>query len=366
MDQLEKIIRENCWRFPKGYPDINDEADKSLLFSIVEGIIGEEEEEEIKFDKQELIDYIEGITDEDILKKIFKLAKSAGFSKNLNSYLGNKNLTDKDINYFVSLLQDMDKLGEFAALASNPPKINLDDDKQNYYNQIPGFEAGELKKLFIDMKDSIKGTVSLGPGENFLSVFFGNIKKEGSKGDLNIDDIGEVELKSRTGNVGAIVAPKIYNRGDFSQDIKPYLSSFIKSLELEPEQEAEILKLNEPGVAGSWTKKIDAFYKKYNEFGGDKDLFIRELNDTFKKMYRTLNLNASDFITDNEFKSGEFVLELAKQLASAYYDKEQFDGIMFSDPNGNFKYYSEDGFVDAIGDEIKITFPTDLVPRLKI
>ena len=362
MDVFDKILKEHSWKFSKGYPDINIQEDKDLLFSIVKGIVGEQEEKP-SFDKQELIDFIQGVEDEEILKKILKFAKSSGFTKNLNSYLDNKNLTDKDINYFVSLLQDMDKLGEFAALASNPPKIDLTGN--NYYSQISGFTPAELKKLFIDMKDSIKGTVSLGPGENFLSVFFGNISKEGKKGDLNIDG-KEVELKSRTGTAGAIVSPRIYNRGDFSTSIKPYLSDFIKSLDLEPEQEEEMLALNEPGVAGSWTKKLNAFYKKYNEFGGDKTLFSKELTNTFKKMYRTLDLNASNFLSNDEFKSGEFVIDLAKKLAQDYYDIEKFDGLMFSDPDGNFKYYSEGDFVDKIGSEITVSYPTDLVPRLKI
>ena len=367
MDVFDKILKEHSWKFPKGYPDINDPKDKEDLFAIVESYkykLKEEEKETPAFNKQELIDFIQGVEDEETLKKIFKLAKSAGFTKNLNGYLDKKNLTDKDINYFVNLLQDMNKLGEFAAIATNPPTLDLSGN--NYYTQIPGFTPAELKTLFIDMKDSIKGTVSLGPGENFLSVFFGNVSKEGSKGDLAIDGVGEVELKSRTGNVGAIVSPRIYNRGDFSTSIKPYLSDFIKSLDLDPEQEEELLALNQPGVAGSWTKKLNAFFKKYNEYNGDKDIFTKELNNTFKKMYRTLDLDANNFLTNSEFKSGEFVLELAKQLAKAYYEVEGFDGAMFSDPNGNFKYYKGGEFVDAIGGDIKVSYPTDLVPRLKI
>ena len=38
MDIIEKFIRENCWRFPKGYPDINDPEDKKLLFKLLEEI----------------------------------------------------------------------------------------------------------------------------------------------------------------------------------------------------------------------------------------------------------------------------------------------------------------------------------------
>ena len=36
MDVFDKILKEHSWKFPKGYPDINDEADKALLFSLVQ------------------------------------------------------------------------------------------------------------------------------------------------------------------------------------------------------------------------------------------------------------------------------------------------------------------------------------------
>ena len=45
MDALEKLIRENCWRFPKGYPDMDNPKDKEFLYSIIENIIGEQEED---------------------------------------------------------------------------------------------------------------------------------------------------------------------------------------------------------------------------------------------------------------------------------------------------------------------------------
>ena len=49
---------------------------------------------------------------------------------------------------------------------------------EEYFNlrlinqEIPGFTSAELESLYKDMKDSIQGTVSVGPGEAFLTVFF--------------------------------------------------------------------------------------------------------------------------------------------------------------------------------------------------
>ena len=48
MDPIEKIIRENCWRFDKGYP--STEEDFSYLKTIIESTIKEQEEEELSKD----------------------------------------------------------------------------------------------------------------------------------------------------------------------------------------------------------------------------------------------------------------------------------------------------------------------------
>jgi len=39
---------------------------------------------------------------------------------------------------------------------------------------------------------------------------------------------------------------------------------------------------------------------------------------------------------------------------------------MFADFNGNFKYYPEGEFINQIGKEIIVSYPTDQLPRLKI
>jgi len=63
MDIIEKFIRENCWRFPKGYPDINNDIDRTLLnkillesgFPTLEGEISEQSPAYNPFSYGELI-----------------------------------------------------------------------------------------------------------------------------------------------------------------------------------------------------------------------------------------------------------------------------------------------------------------------
>jgi len=42
MDQFDKFLNNNAWRFPKGYPDLNNEQDILLLELLVSKILGEE------------------------------------------------------------------------------------------------------------------------------------------------------------------------------------------------------------------------------------------------------------------------------------------------------------------------------------
>lgn len=53
MDALTRLIEENAWRFPKGYPDINDKDDMKLLNALVEATlhgISLTEAEEVQYD----------------------------------------------------------------------------------------------------------------------------------------------------------------------------------------------------------------------------------------------------------------------------------------------------------------------------
>ena len=41
MDSIEKFLRNVSYKFPKGYPDINDPKDKERLFEMIKEITGE-------------------------------------------------------------------------------------------------------------------------------------------------------------------------------------------------------------------------------------------------------------------------------------------------------------------------------------
>ena len=45
MDVFDKVLKEHNWKFKKGYPDLKDKEDKTLLQSIINGYLTEAEEE---------------------------------------------------------------------------------------------------------------------------------------------------------------------------------------------------------------------------------------------------------------------------------------------------------------------------------
>jgi len=361
MDVTDRLYTEWAWRTKSGVPDINNPEDKSILHKLISELTEADEQSDKELQKN-LISIISNTTDVDTLKRIMKYAKNIGYGDSMKGYLESKNLSRKDILYFQSLLSDLGKTGEFAKIASNPPTFNKEGS--NYFEQIPGFSSDELRSLYSDMKDSIQGTVSLGPGEAFLSVFFKNVQKAQAKGDLKIDG-EEVELKSRTGSTGALVAPSYVVRGKSTELVKD-LVKVTDEFNLESDTSKDLE--NYLTVKGtSWPYKIDGLYKALIQAGIDKLSAKDKISKTVSSWYKgKLKLDISSFFTEEEFRSSDFVIALAKQLARDYFNEHRFDGFMISDNLGNFKYYNGDSFVDAIGSDLIASNPSDLVPRIKV
>jgi hypothetical protein len=298
-----------------------------------------------------------------IFKKTINYTYNLLFYKKIFNYLIKKNINTKESIYFLHLLGSINKIKTFYNIIKHP--ISFDITKNNIFNQIPGFTPEELEYIFVSMKDSTKGNVSLGPGELFLIIFFKNITQNNIKGDLNIEGVGEVELKSRTGNHGSLFVSKYYTRGSFSTSVKPHISTLINNLKLSTEHSSKLETFNVSG-GHSWLIKIDNIYKQYLEYNGDEKLFIQEFNNILKVMYPTFNINITPFLTST-FNYEAFNLYLTQLSSTEYIKTSTFKGIMFANHMGHFKFIKNEDFVEAINkQEIKISYPSDLFSRLKI
>lgn len=370
MDVFDKIIKEHSWRFSKGYPDINIQEDKDMLFSIVRGIVGEQEEESTisKDSLKKLID------DTDLssvqLSKLDSIIKKITFTTPIENYLNQKakesNISKGQVSKFMNLLDDLDIQSEFAEYIKNPSSLDL--SKETFTNQIPNIPADKLLALYKGMGGTIEGTVSIGPGEVLFSLLFNNVKKRESKGDLDVSG-KNVELKASTDGSGAVIA-KGYNRGQWSDTRrKGRFDEFLKSLGMEPERENDASNIFTQRLM--WPAKLANIYNLYTDDPNfDKNKFIKGVGDILNRIYNKSDwhpkgtyFDLNSYFTDSDFNYSKFRLDLAKELVKEYKDAEGFDGLLIVDKKGNFKYLQGDQIMDEIGNSIAFSGPSDDVPR---
>ena len=63
MDNLTKYLNKISYKFPKGYPDMDDPQDKNMLFEMVTSLLENDADEAINILKKEL-----NLTDENFSK----------------------------------------------------------------------------------------------------------------------------------------------------------------------------------------------------------------------------------------------------------------------------------------------------------
>ena len=240
MDQLEKIIRENCWKFDKGYPDSQEDIDylKTLIEQEFTSTSTAGDNVEVTYDNIEDVP-VEDIEDvEDELEKKFddeQLDSAVEIQKALRSIpsqvLKANNLEDIDLddiaNYMMNrrlkpILADVlrdnnynEKIIDEYVAKIMPIFRNIDNkerDKLIAYLQNPTVEFGKNPNgnLYTDFKkipakglpyeEIVRTTfqdekkLGVGMGEVAMAIFFKNVKSSTGGGDLEIDD-GKFEVK---------------------------------------------------------------------------------------------------------------------------------------------------------------------------
>lgn len=232
MDIVEKIIRDNCWKFDKGYPD--SQEDINYLKTLIEQQLS-------LFSDKELADMVKqdtGVDVEDIdneaelkitfnklspeLKKRIGIETPEELQKALNTVLNLRTqpvilqvLTDKKYNPIIldryskeitGLIQDIpDKdRQKFIDYLKDPSKqVNFPKDKVGNIEsnlEKTGLHPNIISRT-ISHTTQDEGKKGVGMGELALSILFKNITSAGSKGDLAIDN-QEFELKGSPATLG--------------------------------------------------------------------------------------------------------------------------------------------------------------------
>ena len=188
MDGIEKIIRENCWRFDKGYPDSQEDMD--YLKTLIESTVQEQDKEE-----EELVDKLiniirsSNLSDKE-LQAYIKSISNRGFDDDVKSKLLQKGYTadsfkvgDKAISYIVDKISDSEAK-EF--IDYTPKSFSSAPDRGNF-STVTGLSQGLVQDLINIEPGADAGGSAIGKGELFLALAFNDIDNRGGGGDLNFD-----------------------------------------------------------------------------------------------------------------------------------------------------------------------------------
>ena len=188
MNQIEKIIRENSWRFRKGYPDSQKDID--YLKTIVESNLQEQEEEEEKLiDKLVRVVKSSNLSDDE-LNAYIKSINNRGFKTDITSKLGKKGYNkdsfkvgDKSIEYIIDKISD----SEAEEFIKYTPKTFKNTPDKGNFSKVTGLSDKLVQDLInIEPGADARGN-AIGKGELFLSLVFNDIDNRGGGGDLNYD-----------------------------------------------------------------------------------------------------------------------------------------------------------------------------------
>ena len=374
----DRILVEWAYRCQKGYPNMDNPSDIRILKQILKennikfpNIVIEQEEEET-FTKDDIIKLINSseLTPSQ-LKRIYNAVGGVASNEAIDDYLDKvakeSNIPTDQILKFKNILKNEGIEKEFAEYIKKPSSFDV--TKSNFVDQIKDIPKDKLLTLYKEMGSAIVGNVSIGPGEVLFSILFDNTKKRNSKGDL---DIGgkNVELKATIEDKGAVIA-KGYNRGTWSTTKrKGGFEGFIRDLGMDEESTQDALKYLEKKII--WPTKLSLIYDIYtNQEEADKQIFIDGIEKILSRIYSNSSwypkgtyFDLNSYFTDTNFDENSFIIDLTKELVQEYIDYEEFDGLLFSDKNGNITYLEGDDIIKGIGNTIKIDGPSDDVPRL--
>ena len=346
MDPIEKIIRENCWRFDKGYPD--SQEDINLLKSLVKSQLQEQEEDELAQLKAQLIKTIQDANDlsDKEIRAYIKSINNRGYKSDITQKLADKGYTADRFKFGNKALDKINKdvdevdLSVYFDYLNNPK--NLKDIKAaGKFHEELGLPK-ELIKSFVDIEPGAdQSGSSIGKAELFLSLFFddisntadevdpetGEVKK--AKGDNKWDGVGNLEVKGTGGRLG--------QQAGRGLDAVSIFNTLVK--DLLPEDRVDDF-ISEQKPYYTMSKSISSLYKLAKENGVKEKQVQDKIIDALDKVYWNQGMANNYFKTEKDFTDLEEITKnLLKLNAESYSNVKGVDAILFIDTKrGDNKY----------------------------
>lgn len=356
---IDKLILEWSWRCEKGYPDINNPADKKVLdkllaeYGVSPGkFITEQEDEKSDIKVEDIISLLKAkdteLNDSQKLK-IFKIVEKSGkgLSSSLYESLIQKNLVEQQASVIVGYADRVNIEDKILKTLENPDntfsKLGNQGNLIKILEELTGISGEYIDTL---VRFTVAKTKSIGRGElALISLLYDTFAA--SKGDIQLKDKTLIEVKA-TGESGAIVAPDTISRGDSKSVIAKIIDIFGEKF---PEMK------NIGKVSGRWPDRLQNQYNTLDS-EDEKKIFvelIRRLTTTmYDKFVPTENINT--------YSSTEYKELVSKSLAKAYVKDKK---VLFISPTNNFILLDGKSVVDHIGETLKISGFSDSLPRIE-
>jgi hypothetical protein len=338
MDSLDLFFKKYAYKFPKGYPDLNDKNDTMLLEKLLRiiGINLKEEKDRDKDYDTEIMSLLKSIDDENVKKKVLNYLKKKDTTEDDKTYKELENILNKKglssnlielIFLYATTLYQEDKLLEYI----KSPTLKLIEEGGNLKNQVKeiGFDDRFINKIFT-IKPT-EGGKGIGFGEVPLILFFDG--KKVKIGDVEIDD----KLNEVKGNGGRFSTGKGKGR--------------------------------EGNITSTYEKLKEKYPKEYQTNLSD---YILEILNEYPEAEEDINKQINEIYSGSEnykITKENVAKDLLVKYVASYINMYPSQKYILISRNGNYKLYTEENLIGAVN-EGKIEFtnitPSTSYPQIKL
>jgi hypothetical protein len=212
IDSLDLFFKKYSYKFPKGYPDMNNEQDINVLADLLESIgvnLQEEEanlfknkdfkKEDTENFKNKFIDLINNTSEEElekdpIYKSLFKRLKNfkGNLLESFKKELENRNIGPlyKAIYNIAEDFGEADDLYNYLISDNQTKSLNSIGTLDDLYRDASKYISRDLFDVLSKKGDISIGNVMMGKGELAIILMMDNTKKidNKEKGDVQIGD----------------------------------------------------------------------------------------------------------------------------------------------------------------------------------
>ena len=361
MEVFDKFFQQNAYKFPKGYPDMDNDQDKAMLFEMVNNLIKEEDEEKSALSKEYIINIIKSneYTDKQ-LTRLDQILTSVSYSDEIDNVTSAKNLTPKEEAFLSKQLDNYNQYKVYTKYILDPISYSNFPDEGNAIDilKTKGFSEDFLKVMLgVDFQAGGRG---VGPGEFYFIVLTKDAKKA-TKGDLMTDG-GEVEVKAGS----AMLSP--FGRTDtWGQSIE-FLKKWLN--ENTPDKSEEAIQAFS---ALSGKKGFNGLFRKIPSILDvldveETDDFINDFSNHIEDRYsQHISIDVNKYFNGNKLNSEDLENEIAKKLAQSYVDKEGVEQFLFlNKKTGRYVKYPTSELINTIGKDIVVNSMQDMTTRLSL